>query len=137
MTTTTALPVWKKRLDAKTLVTTPNSDAIYAMSYLDLGKDGPMVFEAPPGLQGILVDFAPEVSARKASAATKKEASSRAARSRAPRRGSSPCALRLALPTPSGPRGSTYRYASNPVIGAIASLPGKTPAVSALSSTRR
>jgi hypothetical protein len=51
------LPVWKKRLDAKTLVTTPNSDVIYAMSYLDLGKDGPMVFEAPPGLQGILLDF--------------------------------------------------------------------------------
>jgi hypothetical protein len=51
------LPVWKKRLDAKTLVTTPNSDVIYAMSYLDLGKDWPMVFEAPPGLQGILLDF--------------------------------------------------------------------------------
>jgi hypothetical protein len=51
------LPVWKKRLDAKTLVTTPNSDVIYAMSYLDLGKDGPMVLEAPPGLQGILLDF--------------------------------------------------------------------------------
>jgi hypothetical protein len=51
------LPVWKKRLDAKTLVTTPNSDVIYAMGYLDLGKDGPMVFEAPPGLQGILLDF--------------------------------------------------------------------------------
>jgi hypothetical protein len=51
------LPVWKKRLDAKTLVTTPNSDVIYAMSYLDVGKDGPMVFEAPPGMQGILLDF--------------------------------------------------------------------------------
>src|SRR5271170_707502 len=51
------LPVWKQRLDAKTLVTTPNSDVIYAMSYLDLGKDGPIVFEAPPGLQGILLDF--------------------------------------------------------------------------------
>src|SRR5262249_53868998 len=51
------LPVWKKRLDARTLATTPNSDVIYAMSYLDLGKDGPMVFEAPPGLQGILLDF--------------------------------------------------------------------------------
>jgi hypothetical protein len=51
------LPIWKKRLDAKTLVTTPNSDVIYAMSYLDVGKDGPMVFEAPPGLQGILLDF--------------------------------------------------------------------------------
>jgi hypothetical protein len=51
------LPVWKKRLDAKTLVTTPNSDVIYAMSYLDLGRDGAMVFEAPAGLQGILLDF--------------------------------------------------------------------------------
>jgi hypothetical protein len=51
------LPVWKKRLDAKTLVTTPNSDVVYAMSYVDLGKDGPLVFEAPPGLQGILLDF--------------------------------------------------------------------------------
>ena len=51
------LPVWKKRLDAKTLVTTPNSDVIYAMSYVDLGNDGPLVFEAPPNLQGILLDF--------------------------------------------------------------------------------
>src|SRR5262245_21691969 len=51
------LPVWKKRLDAKTLVTTPNSDVIYAMSYVDLSKDGPLVFEAPPKLQGILLDF--------------------------------------------------------------------------------
>jgi hypothetical protein len=51
------LPVWKKRLDAKTLVTTPNSDVIYAMSYLDLGTDDATVFEAPPGLQGILLDF--------------------------------------------------------------------------------
>ena len=51
------LPIWKQRLDAKTRVTTPNSDVIYAMSYVDLGKDGPLVFEAPPNLQGILLDF--------------------------------------------------------------------------------
>jgi len=51
------LPIWKKRLDAKTLVTTPNSDVLYAMSYVDLGKDGPLVFEAPQDLQGILLDF--------------------------------------------------------------------------------
>jgi hypothetical protein len=38
------LPIWKKRLDTKTLVTTPNSDVIYATSYIDLGKDGPLVF---------------------------------------------------------------------------------------------
>jgi hypothetical protein len=51
------LPIWKQRLDAKTLVTTPNSDVIYAMSYVDLGKDGPLVFAVPPMLQGILLDF--------------------------------------------------------------------------------
>ena len=50
------LPIWKKRLDAKTLVTTPNSDVIYAMSDVDRGQDGPLVFEAPPMLQGILLD---------------------------------------------------------------------------------
>ena len=51
------LPIWKQRLDAKTLVTTPNSDVLYAMSYVDLGKDGPLVMEAPPELQGILIDL--------------------------------------------------------------------------------
>src|SRR6266481_1636440 len=51
------LPIWKKRLDAKTLVTTPNSDVLYAMSYVDLGKDGPLVMEAPPMPQGILMDY--------------------------------------------------------------------------------
>src|SRR5271168_2724594 len=51
------LPIWKQRLDAKTLVTTPNSDVLYAMSYVDLGKEGPLVMEAPPELQGILLDY--------------------------------------------------------------------------------
>jgi hypothetical protein len=51
------LPIWKDRLDAKTLVTTPNSDVLYAMSYADLGQTGPLVFDAPPRMQGILLDF--------------------------------------------------------------------------------
>jgi hypothetical protein len=51
------LPVWKERLDTKTLVTTPNSDVLYAMSYVDMSETGPIVFEAPPNLQGILLDF--------------------------------------------------------------------------------
>jgi hypothetical protein len=51
------LPVWKKRMDAKCLVTTPNADVIYAMSYLDLKKDGPLVVAAPPAIQGMLTDF--------------------------------------------------------------------------------
>jgi hypothetical protein len=51
------LPVFRERLDAHTLITTPNSDVIYALGYLDVAKDGPMVIEVPPGLQGILDDF--------------------------------------------------------------------------------
>jgi hypothetical protein len=51
------LPIWKERLGAKTLVTTPNSDVLYAMSYVDLGETGPLVFDAPPRMQGILLDF--------------------------------------------------------------------------------
>jgi hypothetical protein len=51
------LPIWKERLNARTLITTPNSDVLYAMSYVDLGKDGPVVLDAPPRLQGILLDF--------------------------------------------------------------------------------
>jgi hypothetical protein len=51
------LPTWKRRMDAQTLVTTPNSDVIYAMGYVDLGQDGPLVIEVPPRQQGILDDF--------------------------------------------------------------------------------
>jgi hypothetical protein len=50
-------PVWKKRLDAKTVIPTPNSDVIYAIGYIDVGKNGPMVIEVPPRQQGILNDF--------------------------------------------------------------------------------
>lgn len=32
------LPMFKKRLNAKTLITTPNPDVIYALGYLDLKK---------------------------------------------------------------------------------------------------
>jgi hypothetical protein len=51
------LPIWKQRLNAKTLITTPNSDVIYALGYVDLKETGPLVIEVPPGLQGILDDF--------------------------------------------------------------------------------
>lgn len=51
------LPTWKERIRASTQVTTPNSDVVYAMGYLDLKQDGPLVVEAPPGVQGILDDF--------------------------------------------------------------------------------
>jgi hypothetical protein len=51
------LPIWKERLDTKTLVTTPNSDVLYAMSYVDMSETGPIVLDAPANLQGILLDF--------------------------------------------------------------------------------
>jgi hypothetical protein len=51
------LPVWKKRMDAKCKVTTPNADVVYAMSYLDLAQSGPLVVAAPPGIMGMLTDF--------------------------------------------------------------------------------
>lgn len=51
------MPIWMERLDAKTHVTTPNSDLIYAMAFVNLAETGPLVFEAPPKLQGILLDF--------------------------------------------------------------------------------
>jgi hypothetical protein len=59
------LPIFKKRLNAKTVVTAPNSDVIYAMGYVDLKEDGPLVIEVPPGLQGILDDFWQRGFARK------------------------------------------------------------------------
>jgi hypothetical protein len=51
------LPVWKERLNAKTKVTTPNSDCLYAMGYVNLAKDGPIVVKVPPNNQGIFDDF--------------------------------------------------------------------------------
>ncbi|MEJ8855060.1 DUF1254 domain-containing protein [Variovorax robiniae] len=51
------MSIWKKRLDAKTLITTPNSDVIYGVGFLDVAKDGPMVIDAPPNLQAILDDY--------------------------------------------------------------------------------
>lgn len=51
------LPTWKERIKASTLVTTPNSDVVYAMGYLDLHKDGPLVVEVAQGVQGMFDDF--------------------------------------------------------------------------------
>lgn len=51
------LVVWKDRLNAKTVISTPNSDVIYALGYIDLAADGPTVVEVPPRQQGILDDF--------------------------------------------------------------------------------
>ncbi len=50
------LAIWKDRIDAKTIITTANPDVIYGLGFVDL-KDGPVVFEAAPQMQGLLDDF--------------------------------------------------------------------------------
>lgn len=51
------LPIWKQRMDARTIVPTPNADVIYSMSYLDLKKSGPLVVKAPANVIGMFTDF--------------------------------------------------------------------------------
>jgi hypothetical protein len=51
------MSIYKDRLDAKTIIATPNSDVIYGIGFLDLSKDGPMVMDAPPNLQALIDDM--------------------------------------------------------------------------------
>ncbi|SHG29723.1 DUF1254 domain-containing protein [Flavobacterium defluvii] len=51
------LPVWKDRMNAKTIVPTPNCDVIYSMNYLNLKETGPLVINAPGGVIGMFTDF--------------------------------------------------------------------------------
>jgi hypothetical protein len=44
------------RDSAKTVISTANPDVIYGLAFVDL-KDGPLVFEAAPQMQGLLDDF--------------------------------------------------------------------------------
>lgn len=44
--------VWDSLMNARTLLLTGNSETVYAMSALDLKRDGPVVVEAPPHLLG-------------------------------------------------------------------------------------
>ncbi len=49
--------VYEKRLKPNTVITTPNSDVIYALNWADLSKTGPLVIEVPAGLQGLMDDM--------------------------------------------------------------------------------
>jgi hypothetical protein len=51
------LPIWKKRMDSRAMVPTPNGDVIYSMSYLDLKETGPLVVKAPANVIGMFTDF--------------------------------------------------------------------------------
>lgn len=51
------ISVYEKRLKPNTIITTPNSDVIYGLSWADLSKTGPLVIEVPAGLQGLMDDM--------------------------------------------------------------------------------
>ncbi len=51
------LPIWKSLTDSKVLIVTPNTVTMYAVGYLDLGKEGALVVELPPMLIGFMSDF--------------------------------------------------------------------------------
>jgi hypothetical protein len=45
-------------MDSKSLFLTGNTSTMYAVGFLDLGRDGPIVIELPPGMLGVLDDMA-------------------------------------------------------------------------------
>jgi hypothetical protein len=51
------LMISKDRIDYHLEYTTGNPDVIYAFAWLDLKKDGPIVLDMPPKLQGLLDDM--------------------------------------------------------------------------------
>ena len=49
------LLIWENQMDSKTLFLTPNTESVYAMTWLDL-KNGPLVIETPPNVLGFIND---------------------------------------------------------------------------------
>jgi len=49
--------IFEDLMDSKALWLTPNSETVYASTFLDLKADGPMVIESPPNVLGILDDM--------------------------------------------------------------------------------
>ena len=47
--------IWETQMDSKTLFLTPNTESVYAMTWLDL-SDGPLVMETPPNVLGFIND---------------------------------------------------------------------------------
>jgi hypothetical protein len=52
------IAIWDGLMDSTTLLLTGNTSTMYAVGFLDLGKDGPTVIDLPPGMLGILDDMA-------------------------------------------------------------------------------
>ncbi len=51
------ISIYEDRLKAHTLITTPNSDVIYGMAWLDMKETGPLVIDLPPALQSLMDDM--------------------------------------------------------------------------------
>src|SRR5262249_6347559 len=49
--------VWEGRMDANSLLLTPNSETIYGMTFLDLKTDGPTVVDVPRDMLGLFDDM--------------------------------------------------------------------------------
>ncbi|MBW1790119.1 MAG: DUF1254 domain-containing protein, partial [Deltaproteobacteria bacterium] len=49
--------IFESLMDSKSLWLTPNSETVYASTFLDLKKDGPCIIESPPNVLGILDDM--------------------------------------------------------------------------------
>jgi hypothetical protein len=47
--------IWENQMDSKTLFLTPNTESVYAMTWLDLTQ-GPQVLETPPNVLGFIDD---------------------------------------------------------------------------------
>ncbi|UIP59162.1 DUF1254 domain-containing protein [Agromyces marinus] len=65
------MAVYEKRLKPNTVITTPNSDVIYGLTFADLAVSGPLIIDAPPKLQALMDDFwhrpltGPEIDGRR------------------------------------------------------------------------
>ena len=51
-----AIGIMENLMDSRSLFLTPNSETVYALSWLDL-SNGPLVVESPPNVLGIVDDF--------------------------------------------------------------------------------
>ncbi len=51
------IAIYEDRLKAHTLITTPNSDVIYGLAWLDMKDTGPLVVDLPAGLQSLVNDM--------------------------------------------------------------------------------
>ncbi|ACH66678.1 CDP-4-dehydro-6-deoxy-D-glucose 3-dehydratase [Aliivibrio fischeri MJ11] len=51
------IAIYQDRLKPNSLITTPNSDVIYAMGWLDMKETGPLIIEHPAGLQSLMDDM--------------------------------------------------------------------------------